>query len=117
MNKAERIKAIESIIGEYWKNTEASTDLGDEECQVNLATAIEEAIGVDWVQVRCKLVLEREDTKRKPDYVFVKGFYPSSGVERMVKQEEQIMDLAKAISNNKEIIKIENNLGIPTKRL
>lgn len=40
---------------------------------------------------------EMQSRKRKPDYIFQKIFYPSSGVERLHKQDMQIIELAKAI--------------------
>lgn len=40
---------------------------------------------------------EMESNKRKPDYIFQKPFYPSSGVERMQKQYKQILEVATAI--------------------
>jgi len=106
MTKEERIQAIEKIIDSELEKTNA---IPWTVYRQKLAIAIEEAIGVNEEELRCNLISQREDVKRKPDYIFVKEFYPSSGVERVYEQDKQMTDIAKAISNNKEIIKIEKD--------
>ena len=39
------------------------------------------------------------DFPPKPNYLFVRKIYPSSGVDKMYKQQEQIRELAQAIYN------------------
>ena len=106
MTKEERIQAIERIISNMTQEPHLTMATS---VKMELAAAIEEAIGVNEEELRCNLISQREDVKRKPDYIFVKEFYPSSGVERVYEQDKQMTDIAKAISNNKEIIKIEKD--------
>ena len=47
-----------------------------------------------------KFLGERIDFPPKPNYLFVHKIYPSSGVDRMYKQQEQIRELAQAIHDS-----------------
>jgi len=53
--------------------------------------------GVESIE---KFLGERIDFPPKPNYLFVHKIYPSSGVDRMYKQQEQIRELAQAIHDS-----------------
>jgi len=50
----------------------------------------------------------------KPNYLLHKGLYPSSGVERMNRQEKQVLELSQAILDliAKELPKEEKNVDL-----
>jgi hypothetical protein len=86
MTKDERIQAIEKIILKV--SWDAMTNIG----RMELATAIEEAIGVDFEKVRRVMSIAREEYGK---------------VGEMWNHDGEEWSEAKAISTNKEVITIK----------